>query len=90
MLPKRLFGNGFVVLRHHTENDAALLQLLAPLLQFGKNASNSQAVAQLDALNSIIADDAAPQSVVQVKNQAFLESATLCSNDLHDTVGHWR
>ena len=89
-MDKRLLGHLLVVLRHHTQDHATLLQLLGPLLQFGEGTSYAQTMPQLYALESIIADYPTPQGVVEVEDEALVERAALGGYGLSDTVGHSR
>src|SRR5450631_355855 len=61
-----------VVLRAHREYDTALRQILGVALQREMRLASGRAFAEDDALNAVIADDAAPQGVVEIEDEAFL------------------
>src|SRR5882672_5442503 len=60
-----------IVLRAHAQYDAALLELLRVLLQGQMRLAEGATLAEHDAVNAVIAEDAAPKRVVEVENQAF-------------------
>ena len=65
----------FVVLRADGEDDAAPRKLQGIALQGNMGLTDGAALPQHNAFQSIIADHAAPQRVVQVQHQAFRTEA---------------
>ncbi len=75
MLAKRAARDGVIVLRGHRENDPALAQGQCSLLHAQVGFAGWIAVAQHDASQAVIADDASPQGVVQVEDEALARLA---------------
>jgi hypothetical protein len=69
MLTKRLPGDGIVVLRGNGENNAPFLQHCCSLLNRKVSLSRGVALAEDDAVQTVVADDAAPKGVVEIEHQ---------------------
>ena len=61
-----------VVLGAHCQNDAALVQVLDVALPVLEGFSGRGGSAELDAFHAVVADDAAPERVVEVEHQHLL------------------
>ena len=86
MLLERLHRVGFVVLGADGQDDAAAAEFAGVFLEGGIGLTEGAALAEGDALQPVIADDAAPDGVVQVEHQAFERPALLGRDPAADEV----
>ena len=84
MMLKRLPGCFLVVFRGHADDDAALAQFLYPHLELSEGFSDAQSVTQLDAFYAVVANDSAPDGVVEVEDEAFLELPPDGADNVHE------
>ena len=91
MFLKRFFSRFLVILRSHADNNATLFEFLHPHLELREGLSDAKSVTKLDALQTVVTNDTAPYSIVQVENQAFLELSLNGTNDIHHPRSHiWK
>ena len=72
MFLKRLFRRVFLVLTESGHNDTTVFEFLDPFLKPIKSMSHPN-FADLNVLHAVIADHAAPNRVVQIKDQAQIK-----------------
>ena len=74
MLLKRLACGIIIVLAAYCEQNAAALELKQPALQIGECRAVAE-LTELDAVDAVITDHAAPERIVQIDDHAFLHAA---------------
>src|SRR5277367_401128 len=77
MLLKRLLGDRRIILGANSEDDTPLLELQRVTLQHEMGFALRAAGAEHDAVHTIVADDSAPQGVVEIAHQALPGSSAL-------------
>ncbi len=87
MLPERLASRCVLVLRADGQHHAALPQIEGEVLDGDEGLARRRSLAERDAVNSVIADDAAPQRVVEIKDENLLRLAHERPHDAGDHVG---
>ena len=75
---------GFVVLGADGEDDAAAGEILGVFLDGGEAFAEGAALADGDAVHAVIADDAAPERVVEIEHQAFIGAALVGGDQARD------
>ena len=88
MFLEGFLGGVLIVLRGHADDDAALFELLDPHLELGEGLADAQSVSQLDAFQTVVTDDTAPNCVVEVEDETLLELSLRCAYNVHDAAGH--
>src|SRR6185437_13502607 len=83
-------GRRQVVLRANRQDDATVFELLDIALNGEMRLAERATLAQHDALDSIIAQHAAPQRVVEIEDKAFLRKTALRGNDSSDQLARER
>ena len=71
MFVEGLDGIGLVVLRADREDDSPARQFARMGLNAGIGLAQRAPLTQDDALETVIADDAAPKRIVEIENEAF-------------------
>ena len=74
MLAERQHGGGVLVLADHRQNDSAPLQFANERLERDERLALVE-FPERDALEAVVADDASPERVVEVEDDAFREHA---------------
>ena len=77
MIAERGLSDLDVVLGADGQDDAPFLELLGVMLQGKMRFAGGAALAQNDAVESVVADHPAPQCVVEIEHQTFLRQAPL-------------
>src|SRR5262249_47466833 len=72
MVTKHSLRNCWIVLGAHGENDPALFELLSIALQRQMRLAPRTSLAEHDSFWPIVTDHAAPKSIIEVEDQAFL------------------
>ena len=86
MLLERRQRIGLVVLGAHGEDDAALGEIARIGLERDEGFAGGAALAEHDAFETVIADDAAPQRVVEIEHQALRRAALLGGKQPADEI----
>ena len=86
MVGERLDGVGLVVLGAYGEDDAAAGLFAGIVLQGEEGLAERAALAEHDAVHAVIADDAAPERVVEIEHQAFERTALAGGGDAGDEL----
>ena len=89
MIPKGFLCSRLLVLAANREDDPALFEFARPFLQRIERVPHAE-FADLDAFHPIVADHAAPDRVVKIEDEAFLERSTGCFDDVSDGFGNRR
>ena len=86
MLLERLQRVGLVVLGAHRQDHAATAEFASIFLKRGIGLTERAALADVDAFQTVVADHAAPERVVQVEHEALGGSSLLGGEPAADQV----
>ena len=87
MLPEGLARCRVLVLRADGQHDAALPQIEGEVLDGDEGFARRRPLPQRDAVESVVADDAAPQRIVEIEDENLPRLAHERAHDAGDHVG---
>ena len=76
-----LFGEGCIVFATDGQENTALLEAQEPVLEIRMGFANA-VFAELDAFHSVLAENAAPERVIKVEDDGFVDLSLECSDDI--------
>ena len=81
------FGSGFIVFGADAKDDAPVFQFLQPQLEGREGVAQTQ-LADLDAVDAVVAHNTAPERVIQIQHDAFFKAAGSGQHRIGDLLGN--